>query len=214
MAIFKFPSFLPKEGKFCVLLEQLAVQASACARHLKTFVESKNEAERNRAGQSISDSRAEAKKLAAEMTRELCRTFVTPFDREDIQDISSDLYKIPKTIEKVKDRMSMHGLALDKGDFSRQIELIVQESEAMEAMVRDLARGQNSQQVQDKVALLYDLEHKGDAILGELLVSLFKNSNDARDLILRKDIYDMLEKIIDRYRDAAGIALQMVLKHT
>lgn len=214
MAIFKFPSFLPKEGKFSVLLEQLAVQASTCAHHLKTFVESKDASDRERAGQAISDSRAEAKKLAAEMTRELCRTFVTPFDREDIQNISSDLYKIPKTIEKVKERLAMHGMSLDKGDFLPQIDLIVQESEAMETMVRDLARGQKSRQVQDKVALLYELEHKGDAILGDLLVSLFKNSNDARDLILRKDIYDMLEKIIDRYRDAAGVALQMVLKHT
>ena len=214
MAIFKLPSLLPKENKFCGILEQLAVQASACAHHLKTFVESAGEAERAKAAQAISNSRGQAKALAAAMTEELCRTFVTPFDREDIQDIASDLYKIPKTIEKVKDRMAMHGLAHDKGDFLRQIDLIVQEAEAMESMVRDLVAGRNGQQVQERIAFLYDLEHKGDAILGELLVSLFKGGGNARDLILRKDIYDMLEKIIDRYRDAAGVALQMVLKHT
>ncbi|MGB4057871.1 MAG: DUF47 family protein [Alphaproteobacteria bacterium] len=214
MALFKFPNLLPKEGKFAVLMENLAIEASACAHHLKTFVESKTEAEKAAATQAIRDSRTKAKILATDMTKELCLTFVTPFDREDIQDISTNLYKIPKTIEKVKQRMSMHGVALDKGDFIRQIDLIVLEAKAMEDMVRDLTRGQNSQQVQDKASLFFDLEHKGDAILNELLVSLFKNSNDAGDLIIRKDIYDMLEKIIDRYRDAAGIALQMVLKHT
>jgi uncharacterized protein Yka (UPF0111/DUF47 family) len=214
MAIFKFPSLLPKENKFCSLLEQLAIQASACAGHLKTFVESTDTVARKKAAAAISGDRARAKTLAAEMTKELCCTFVTPFDREDIQDIATDLYKIPKTIEKVKDRMEMHGMALGKGDFSRQIDLIVQEAEAMEAMVHDLVTKRNGQQVQEKVALLYDLEHKGDVVLGELLVSLFDGSRDARDLILKKDIYDMLERIIDRYRDAAGVALQMVLKHT
>ena len=55
---------------------------------------------------------------------------------------------------------------------------------------------------------------KGDLMLGELLVSLFNEGHTVRDLILRKDIYDMLEKVIDRYRDAAGVALRIVLKHS
>ena len=65
-----------------------------------------------------------------------------------------------------------------------------------------------------KVAQLHTLEANGDEVLGQLLSDLFKNHQDARDLILRKDIYDMLEKVLDRYRDAAEIALQIVLKHS
>ena len=214
MALFKLPNLMPKEDKFCVILEQLALQAGACAVHLKAFVEAPSEGSRNDSAIALSNARNEAKKLAADMTLQLCRTFVTPFDREDLQDIAADLYKIPKTIEKVKDRIAMHGIALDRGDFVRQINLIVEESEAMKDMVKELTHGKNTKQVQEKITLLYDLEQKGDEILSELLVTLFRDSTDPRDLILRKDIYDMLEKIIDRYRDAAGIALQMVLKHT
>ena len=44
--------------------------------------------------------------------------------------------------------------------------------------------------------------------------TIFTHENDMKELILRKDIYDMLEKVIDRYRDAAGVALQIVLKHS
>lgn len=214
MSLLKFPSLLPRENKFHVLIEGLSAQAASCARHLHTFVGSTDDSARARAGQAIGESRLKTKALAADMTRELCRTFVTPFDREDIQDFASDLYKIPKTIEKVRERLTLHGLHQEKGDFLRQTDLIVQEAEAMEIMVRDLVSGQSARQIQDKIAVLYDLEHKGDAVLGELLVSLFSTPHEARDLILRKDIYDMLEKIIDRYRDAAGVALQMVLKHT
>ena len=75
-------------------------------------------------------------------------------------------------------------------------------------------RRQAKAQMKEKVATLQDMELKGDAILGELLVTLFNEGHSTRDLILRKDIYDMLEKVLDRYRDAADVALQIVLKHS
>lgn len=209
----KMPRLMPREDRFLHLIEELAKQASVCARHLKAFIEAKDPQSRNAADRAIEDARMQARALATEMTQQLCKSFITPFDREDIQDFTADLYKIPKTIEKVKSRIAMHGLSVEDG-FSRQIDLIVEEAEAMDDMVRNLVTGKDSKKIQDKIALLYELEHKGDAILSDLLTSLFNGSDNARDLILRKDIYDMLEKIIDRYRDAAGVALQIVLKHT
>lgn len=210
----KMPGFLPRQDRFLQLIEALAAQANVCAQHLKMFIETKDSRSRDEASAAIAEARMQARMLATEMTQQLCKSFITPFDREDIQDFTADLYKIPKTIEKVKERILLHGINLEKDDFSRQVDLIVQESIVMDDMVKSLVSGKDSKKIQDKAALLYELEHKGDAVLGELLTSLFSNSRDARDLILRKDIYDMLEKVIDRYRDAAGVALQIVLKHT
>lgn len=213
--MFKLPFLKPKDNKFCVLLEGLSTQARECAVHLKTFVESTNAAEQAQAGEAITTSRRKSKELTGQITAELCRTYITPFDREDIQDIAGDLYKIPKTIEKIKERLSTHGINSVKGDFSRQIDVIVQESEAMQEMVRELTKASHDdERIIAKAHQLQELENKGDAILGELLVALFRDNTDARDLILRKDIYDMLEKVVDRYRDAAGVALQIVLKHS
>ncbi len=211
----KLPSLKPRDNKFCVLLEGLSSQARACAVHLKTFVESTEAAEQAEAAAAITAARRQSKELTARITAELCRTFITPFDREDIQDIAADLYKIPKTIEKIKDRLSAHGISSVKGDFSHQIDVIIQEAEAMEEMVAELIKpGHDDKRIFAKARQLQELENKGDAILSELLVELFQSNTDARDLILRKDIYDMLEKIVDRYRDAAGVALQIVLKHS
>jgi uncharacterized protein Yka (UPF0111/DUF47 family) len=213
--MFKLPFLKPKDNKFCVLLEGLSTQARECAVHLKTFVESTDAGQQAKAAEAITSSRRRSKELTGQITAELCRTYITPFDREDIQDIAADLYKIPKTIEKIKERLSTHGINSVKGDFSRQIDVIVQEAEAMEEMVRELTKaGHDDERIIAKAQQLQELENKGDAILGELLVALFKDNTDARDLILRKDIYDMLEKVVDRYRDAAGVALQIVLKHS
>ena len=213
--MFKLPFLKPKDNKFCVLLEGLSTQARECAVHLKTFVESTDAGRQAAAGEAITASRRKSKELTGQITAELCRTYITPFDREDIQDIAADLYKIPKTIEKIKERLATHGINSVKGDFSRQIDVIVAESEAMQEMVRELTKaGHDDERIIAKAHQLQELENKGDAILGELLVALFKDNTDARDLILRKDIYDMLEKVVDRYRDAASVALQIVLKHS
>lgn len=212
--MFKLPFLKPKENKFCVLLEELSAQALHCARHLKTFIENADAAKQADAGRAIDASRARSKELTGQITAELCRTFITPFDREDIQDIAADLYRIPKTIQKIKERLSMHGISSVKGDFSLQTDLIILEAEAMEEMMRELTRGHDDERVIAKAAQLQELENRGDAVLGDLLVALFRDNTDARDLILRKDIYDMLERVIDRYRDAAGVALQIVLKHS
>lgn len=212
--MFKLPRLLPKEDKFCALLGQLSFEARNAARHLQIFVESQNVKDRQQAALAISNSKNTAKEITTDITRELCRTFITPFDREDIQNLASDLYKIPKTIEKIKDRLSMHDIASQGGDFSRQVALIVQEADAMEEMIRELATGKNNTKVVARANILQELEHKGDAILSELLVSLFRDTTNPRDLILRKDIYDMLERVIDRYRDASDVALQIVLKHS
>ncbi len=167
-----------------------------------------------KASAAIDAERAAAKALAAETTMELCRSFITPFDREDIQDLSDLLYKIPKIIEKVKERIVMHGISSSEGDFIRQVDLIVEEASVMDAVVTALISGKGSAGVIRNVERLRNLEQKGDTVRNELMVELFKSDRDIRDVLLRRDIYDMLEKIVDRFRDAAGVVLQIVLKHS
>ena len=205
--------FLPKKTRFNELMHDLSDAVCACPSYLKTYVESTDDDARARAGKSLMEARLRSKDIAAQITQELCRSYITPFDRDDIQDFAATLYKIPKLIEKVRERLDMYDMVQIDGDFSRQIDVIMAESHAMSDITSHLVHKPDSRKVQDNVTVLYDLEYKGDAILGELLGKLFKTQQEARELILRKDIYDMLEKIIDRYRDAAGVALQIVLKH-
>lgn len=206
---------LPKEDKFFVLLTQLAAQARECAIHLKKYVEANNQQERDEAKRLVTEGRLGAKKIRGDITKQLCTSFITPFDREDIEDFARSLYKISKTIKKICDRLDIYEMLKQKSDFSAQTNLIVQEAEAMENMVRELTSGHdNAKQIIKMVEALHELEHRGDEVLNELLTSLFRDENDAKNLILRKDVYDMLEKVIDRYRDAAAIAMQIVLKHS
>ncbi len=205
---------LPREDKFFSLIRALSAQARQSATHFQLYIESTDEKTRKEALKAVHECRAVSKKLSAEVTKQLCLTFITPYDREDIQDFTHSLYKIIKTTKKICDRMEIYNLTNERGDFTRQTSLILQEAEAMEEMVSELTNGHDNKRIIAKVDVLRELESKGDVVLSELLATLFRDENDIKALILRKDIYDMLEKVVDRYRDAAAVALQIVLKHS
>ncbi len=207
-------NLLPREDKFYVLMRTLSKEAQNAAALLKEFIEMPVGAGRDETGRRIAACKAESKRLIERVTRDVSLSFITPFDREDIQEFASHLYKIPKTIDKIRERVELHDIQSNRGDFARQVDLIVQEADAMEEIVVALTRKGGEKAIIAKVADLHDLEARGDEVLGDLLKKLFQETGDVRDLILRKDIYDMLEKVLDRYRDAAAVALQIVLKHS
>lgn len=204
---------LPSEGKFYRFIEQLSAEAHTAAGHLKTYAESNDAEARKQAADSISACKVQAKKLSSEVTKELCLTFVTPLDREDIQHFCGHLYRITKNIDKVRKHMDMYGMK-DAKELARQIDVIQQEAEGMQSMVETLIKGGRPQHIIEKAELLDKLETEGDEVLSDLLITLVKDAPDAKQLVLRKDIYDLLERVIDCYRDAAGVALQIALKHT
>jgi uncharacterized protein Yka (UPF0111/DUF47 family) len=206
---------LPREDKFFRLIGDLAAHARESALHLQTFIQSKDKGERSAAAKAVNECRLKSKLLSSEITKELCASFITPFDREDIQDFTHSLYKIIKTIKKICDRLEMHNLLDGKSvGLERQTEVIVKEAEAMQEMVHELISGHDNKRLLAKINDLHDLENKGDDVLNELLGNLFEQENDIKRLILLKDIYDMFEKVIDRYRNAGAVALQIVLKHS
>ena len=197
----------PKQDVFFVLLADLAAQGKLCADALQNVL-----AGDPAATAILQQGRQRAKDLTAEITRELWRSYITPFDREDIQDFASDLYKIPKVLEKIAARLTLPGISDDRQDFMRQAAIIAEQAGAMRAMVAALSQNDN-ERVQAKITQMYDLEQKGDDTLGALLAELFAEHRDPRDLISRHDMYDLMEKAIDRYRDASAVILRIVLKH-
>lgn len=205
---------LPKEDKFFELMRALSAQAHDSAVLLNAFTAMSAGAERDVVSKKLVAIKAESKRIMQNVTKEVSISFVTPFDREDIQEFCGQMYKIPKTIDKIRERLELHNMGTIDGDFARQVSLIVQEAGAMQDIVEALTRKGAAKTVIEKVDELHALESNGDEVLSHLLHKLFTDSTDARELILRKDIYDMLEKVLDRYRDASAVALQIVLKHS
>ncbi len=210
----KLLNFLPREEKFYHMLDELSVYANTSARLLDTMLHTEDEQKIIECGHGIADSKAKAKQVYERLTSEVCRTFITPFDREDIRAFAQILYYIPKLIEKVQDRLIVHKLRPYKADFSRFSEILTMQADTLEKVIKILNNGRKLKQMNEIAAIMDDLEDRGDQLLGQLIAEVFWNISDTRELILRKDLYEMLEDVTDFYRDCANLALQIILKHS
>src|ERR1043166_3167816 len=205
--------FLGKDDKFYDLLEASAKQADTSVHHLVDLL-AKIDNKRSADLRAFAESRREDKRITQQLTEELSKTFITPLEREDIQELAASLYKIPKTVEKIGERMLICPQDLPKPTFARQVELLDRAAETVLAMVKQLRKGMNVQTAREMNAKLQTIEGDADELELELPRDLYEGHYDAKHIIFLRDLYELLEKVIDRCRDAGNVVLQVVLKHT
>jgi uncharacterized protein Yka (UPF0111/DUF47 family) len=211
--MFSIQKFLGHDEKFFDLLEASAQQADASVHHLVDLL---GKLEHHDSPQSLEDfvsSRRKDKQITQELTEQLCKTFVTPLEREDIQALAAALYKIPKTVEKIGERILICPGDLHGRSFKKHLELLDQAAEVVLAMVKDLRKGTDAANARERNARLQTIEGDADKLELELLRDLYHGDYDAKHIIFLRDLYELLEKVIDRCRDAGNIILQIVLKY-
>src|SRR6476661_3245252 len=113
--------FFGKDDIFYDLLEASAEEARLSVLALAKLLNSPASA---RSMDDLILTRRKDKKIKSEINEQLCRSFVTELDREDIESLSTVLYKIPKTVEKIAERVLITGNRLDGVDFSKQISMM------------------------------------------------------------------------------------------
>lgn len=212
--MFSIQKLLGQDGKFFDLLEASAQQADASVHHLVALL---GKLEHGDSPQSLEDfvnSRRKDKLITQELTEQLCKTFITPLEREDIQALAAALYKIPKTVEKIGERILICPTDLHGRSFRKHLDLLDQAAEAVLAMVKELRKGIDAAKARESNNRLQAIEGDADKLELEMLRDLYHGDYHARDIIFLRDIYELLEKVIDRCRDAGNIILQVVLKYS
>ncbi|MEY2556545.1 MAG: uncharacterized protein QOJ36_1019 [Verrucomicrobiota bacterium] len=206
--------FLGHDEKFYDLLEASAKQADSSVHHLVDLLARIDNKDSFRDLEAFAQSRREDKRITQELTEELTKTFITPFEREDIQALAASLYKIPKTVEKIGERMVISPQDLPIPSFAKQVQLLDQAAEAVLSMVKQLRKGMNVRTAREMNAKLQTIEGEADELELELLRDLYQGNYDPKHIIFLRDLYELLEKVIDRCRDAGNVVLQIVLKNT
>jgi hypothetical protein len=206
--------FLGHDQKFYDLLEASAKQADTSVHHLVDLLAKIDNKDSFSDLEAFAASRREDKRITQELTEELTKTFITPFEREDIQALAASLYKIPKTVEKIGERMTISPQDLPIPSFAKQVHLLDQAAEAVLSMVKQLRKGMNVGTAREMNAKLQTIEGQADELELELLRDLYQGNYDPKHIIFLRDLYELLEKVIDRCRDAGNVVLQVVLKNT
>ena len=209
--MFSLQTIFGKGDKFYGLLEQSAEAARESAKALHDLVSKKDIAPVMTA---FAASRAKEKSLAAQISEELVNTFVTALDREDIEALNSALYKIPKTIEKFAERYEIVSTRIADIEFGPRALVLERAAGVVEEMIGELRRGLRIDAVKKLQDRLQTLEAEGDRMLLLPYRTLYLESHDAMRAMLAKDLFELLEKAIDKCRDVGNIVYSIVLKNS
>ncbi len=209
-----FPRLFGRDEKFYDLLEASAEEAERSATLLGKLMTQKKAFVSERALEDLELSRRKHKRISQEITTQLCKTFVTPLEREDIEALSSALSKVPKNAEKIGARIMICPLDLNAEPIEKQVAMLEEATRLVTGMVKELRKRSHVEKISDAYEKLQMIEGDADKLMTSLLRDLFVGNIEAKEVVILKDIYEMLEKVIDRCRDAGNAVFQVVLKYS
>src|SRR5882672_5651932 len=210
-AMFSLQKLLGKEDKFFSLLEASAQEAR---NSVQALVKLSQGLDQPVVLDEFAHSRRKDKQITEEISAAVYNTFITAIEREDIEDLSNALYKIPKTVEKFSERLLLAPQYARGIDFSKQISLLERATNLVLEMVQTLRAGMDLEEVKGLNDKLQYLESEADKHMMTLYKDLFSGNREPVQVIVLKDIYELLEKVIDRCRDAGNVIAHIVLKNS
>jgi uncharacterized protein len=209
--MFSLQTIFGKGDKFYGLLEQSAEAARESATALHQMLAHKDKVP---VMADFAGARAREKALAAQISEELVNTFVTALDREDIEALNSALYKIPKTIEKFAERYSIVTDRLADVNFAQRACVLEESVTVVAEMIGELRHGLRIDPVRKLQDRLQALESEGDRMLLAPYRTLYVEGGDVMKAVLAKDLFELIEKAIDKCRDVGNIVYSIVLKNS
>jgi uncharacterized protein Yka (UPF0111/DUF47 family) len=203
-----------RDTKFYDLLEASAQEAIRSAGILVRLIENLGSGTNDDILNDLAQARRRHKRISQETTEELCRNFVTPLEREDIEALSSALYKISKNVEKIGERLTIAPAGADFTTVTRQVQMLEQAAQVVVEMVATIRAKSHGERIKDTYERLQTIEGDADKLMNDLLRDLYHGAMDARVIVYWKDLFELLEKGIDRCRDAGYVVFHVALKYS
>ena len=204
-------NLLPKDTVFYDLFEGLATHAVSCANHLKTlasgFPDSMEQVQR------IRQEEHDADQLTHQALERLDRTFITPFDREDIHALVGELDSITDNINALAKRLSSYHVKAIEPAFVKQTEILVQATAALAEAVKLLRKTRKLTDLQSRIIEVHRLENVGDDNHLAALSKLFEAGADPLHVIKWKEFFQFIEAAIDGCEDATNVIERIILKN-
>ena len=208
--MFSLQTIFGSGKQFFVLLDEAAEAAHDSAKALHQMMRA---SDRQPALDAFKLARQRERTASEKIGKALVDSFITPLEREDIEALGSALYKIPKQIEKFADRYSLATQHLAHIDFAPRAAMLEQAAEVVVQMVDELER-MNLDRMTKLNEKLRSIENEADRLMLELYREIYSGNLDSLQMFLLKEFFEILEKAIDRCREAGVVAYQIVLKNS
>ena len=199
---------LPRDEKFYDLFTELAIRLTASATLLHELFKSPGELSAKVS--KIKGLEHEADNLTHDIIDRIDRTFVTPFDREDIHALASELDDVIDLIDGTARRATIFRIQQTRPAAVVLAEVLARAASTVEEGVRDMKSAKRVYAISEKLKML---EEEGDAVYHDAMGALFAEGGDALEVVKWKDLYDKIEDALDQCEDVGNVLQSIALKN-
>lgn len=205
--------FLPKDKVFFQLFENVAESMAQMAEKLKEVVHEKDFEKRAALIKEIEDLEHVNDDYTHRIFTELGRNFITPFDREDIHYLATALDDICDYIYASAKKINFYKVSPDDVGFRKMADLISNSCSEVKKAVGELRDMKNLRRITDAMVSINSIENQADDIFDMSIEKLFETEPDAKEVIKKREIYQVMEIVTDKCEDAANVIESIIIKY-
>ena len=204
-------SLIPRSGRFYELFEESARKLVVASEALTDLLEHFENVETKTA--HLVDLEHEADEITHELYRQVHKTFVTPFDREDITALAQRMDDVMDYIEGASTAIRTYGISQPTPAARGLADLIRLQCVQLEKAVPVLRHKGRLRSILEQLREINRLENEADSLFLNSMAELFRGEMSSVDIIKWRDIYDQLEQATDSAEQVAHVLEAIVLKH-
>ena len=205
--------FVVKEKKFYPLYIEQAANIEAAAKLLVELLQERKPENQKTLYKKVKDYEHSGDQITARLYEELNKTFVTPFDREDINRLGSSMDTLLDFIHDAAKRVLMYRPKNVNQLMVAMAQCIVEDARILGQIMDELDQLQKRpQEINEKCVRIKQIEHDVDNLYEEFMSDVFANEKDAIELVKLKNIGQVLEDATDRAKDVSDIVRGIIIK--
>jgi predicted phosphate transport protein (TIGR00153 family) len=205
--------FMPKNRIFYELFESVAGNVAKMGTLLRDVVGEPDFDKRAALIVQLEDLEHANDELTHNIFTELGRNFITPFDREDIHYLATSLDDIADYIYAAGKKINFYHVNPNDPGMQKFSELIEQGAHQIKAAVAELRDMKNMRKITEALVKINSIENQADDILDFSIERLFNTESDAKEVIKKRDIYQVMEIVTDKCEDASNVIESIIIKY-
>ena len=205
--------FLPKDRVFFQLFESVAEELVKMGEKLKQLVHEPDFDKRAQLIQEIEDMEHVNDDLTHNIFTELGKNFITPFDREDIHYLASALDDIADYIYASAKKINFYRVNPNDIGIQKMAELIATGCVHIQKAVSELRNMKNLRIITDALVAINSIENQADDVFDMSIERLFATEPDAKEVIKKREIYQVMEIATDKCEDAGNVIESIIVKY-
>jgi uncharacterized protein Yka (UPF0111/DUF47 family) len=205
--------FMPKDRVFYTLFEQVADTMGKMGKVLKEVVKEPDFDKRAGLISQIEDLEHVNDDFTHQIFTELGRNFITPFDREDIHYLATSLDDVCDYIFATAKKINFYKVNPNDQGIQKMADLIEQGSEQIRIAVHELRNMRDMRKITEALVKVNSIENQADDIFDLSIERLFETEPDAKEVIKKREIYQVMEIVTDKCEDAANVIESIIIKY-